>query len=145
VLHREAVDRARKEGSASSRAIALYWLGRNLMSQKRWADAEPVLRESLADRETQQTNTWLVFDTRVRLGTALMRQGKWEESESHLTTSYWWMYDRRANPAAPFYIPNVADYLIELYSRWGKPDEAAKWRAERAKYPTVAPPPRAKP
>jgi hypothetical protein len=27
---------------------------------------------------------------------------------------------------------------VRLYEAWGKPDEAAKWRAERAKYPDPA-------
>jgi hypothetical protein len=35
--------------------------------------------------------------------------------------------------------------LVELYAAWDKPDEAKKWRAERAKYPLpIAPPPREK-
>ena len=32
--------------------------------------------------------------------------------------------------------------LVQLYDAWGKPDQAKKWRAERAGYPFVAPPPR---
>jgi hypothetical protein len=34
--------------------------------------------------------------------------------------------------------------LVVLYAAWGKSEVAAKWRAERAKYPFVAPMPRAK-
>ena len=34
------------------------------------------------------------------------------------------------------------DRLIELYTATNKPDEAARWRAERIRYPFVAPPPR---
>lgn len=36
----------------------------------------------------------------------------------------------------------AVDRLVELYVALNKPDEAAKWRAERAEYPFVAPPPR---
>ena len=32
-------------------------------------------------------------------------------------------------------IPEALDRLIELYTAINKPDEAKKWRAERAKYP----------
>ncbi len=32
--------------------------------------------------------------------------------------------------------------MIELYIATNNPNEAKKWRAERAKYPDVAPPPR---
>ena len=41
-------------------------------------------------------------------------------------------------------IPEALDRLIELYTATNKPGEATKWRAERAKYPNVAPPPRGK-
>jgi eukaryotic-like serine/threonine-protein kinase len=34
--------------------------------------------------------------------------------------------------------------LIELYTALKRPDDATKWRTERAKYPVVAPPPREK-
>ena len=36
------------------------------------------------------------------------------------------------------------DRLIELSTATNKPDEAKKWRAERAKYKERAPPPREK-
>jgi hypothetical protein len=32
-------------------------------------------------------------------------------------------------------IPQALDRLIHLYTATNKPDEAKKWRAERAKYP----------
>jgi hypothetical protein len=38
----------------------------------------------------------------------------------------------------------AADRLVELYTATNQSDEAKKWRAERAKYPNVDPPPRAK-
>jgi len=41
-------------------------------------------------------------------------------------------------------LPEALDRLIELYTATNKPDEAKKRQTERAKYPDVAPPPRAK-
>ena len=41
-------------------------------------------------------------------------------------------------------IPDALDRLIELSTGTNKPDEAKKWRAERAKSPEVAPVPREK-
>jgi serine/threonine-protein kinase len=43
-----------------------------------------------------------------------------------------------------FRIPEALDRLIELYTAVNKPDEAQKCRAERAKYPAIAPRPREK-
>ena len=36
----------------------------------------------------------------------------------------------------------TAEQLARLYQMTDKPDAAKKWRAEAAKYPFVAPPPR---
>jgi hypothetical protein len=41
-------------------------------------------------------------------------------------------------------IPEALDRLIDLYVALNKQDEVAKWQAERAKYPEVAPPLREK-
>jgi eukaryotic-like serine/threonine-protein kinase len=41
-------------------------------------------------------------------------------------------------------IPEALDRLIDFYTATNKPDEVKKWRAERAKYPDVAPIPREK-
>jgi hypothetical protein len=38
-------------------------------------------------------------------------------------------------PEAAFRLPDAADRLISLYESWKRPDEAARWRLERAKYP----------
>ena len=40
-------------------------------------------------------------------------------------------------------LPEALDRLIELSTATNKPDEAKKWRAERAKHKEVAPMPRA--
>ena len=48
-------------------------------------------------------------------------------------------------PQARVCLPEAADWLTDLYAATDKPDELKKWRAERAKYPFVAPPPRPKP
>jgi eukaryotic-like serine/threonine-protein kinase len=42
-------------------------------------------------------------------------------------------------PGGATRIPEALDRLIELYSATNKPDEAAKWQTERAKYPEAKP------
>jgi hypothetical protein len=39
-------------------------------------------------------------------------------------------------PQANTRVPEALDRLIDLYTATNKPDEAKKWQAERAKYPT---------
>jgi hypothetical protein len=54
---------------------------------------------------------------------------------------------RREKPDAKkdvAYIADTIDRLIELYTATNQPDAVKKWRAEAAKYPALAPPPREK-
>ena len=92
-------------------------------------EAEPLLRESLA--------TWLAkvgpADNRTQgarreLGACLTRLGKYQEAETVLLEAYrnlavrtdFWGAKRRGQ---------VANLLVALYQRWGKPADAAKYRA----------------
>jgi serine/threonine protein kinase/tetratricopeptide (TPR) repeat protein len=127
-------------------AVQLYEYGRLLLEVKRYTDAEPLFRESVAILEKKQPDVWATFSTMSRLGGALLGQKKYDEAEPLLLKGYEGMKAREKTipPQAGTRIPEALDLLVELYTATNKPDELAKWRAERAKYPFVAPPPRAK-
>ncbi|MBX9581522.1 MAG: tetratricopeptide repeat protein, partial [Gemmataceae bacterium] len=111
------------------------------------AAAEPVLRECLELREKLAPAAWTTANAKSLLGDALLLQGKPAEAEPLLVAGYEGLLADRTSippiPAAQANLPEAADRLVELYRTLGKPDEAAKWRAERSKYPPpAAPPPR---
>jgi tetratricopeptide (TPR) repeat protein/tRNA A-37 threonylcarbamoyl transferase component Bud32 len=110
-----------------------------LLQQRRWADAEPVLRECLAGRHKQIPDSWLTFNTQSLLGGALLVQKKYGEAEPLLLKGYEGMKIREKTipktGGGELRIPEALDRLIELYTAIHKPDEAKKWQAERAKYP----------
>ena len=110
------------------------------------AVAEPVLRECLGLREKLAPKAWNTANAKSLLGGALLGQGKAAEAEPLLVAGYTGLVADRKSippiPAAQANLPDAADRLVELYEKLGKPDEVKKWRAERAKYPIVAPPPR---
>jgi serine/threonine protein kinase len=122
-------------------------LGSVLLRQKKWADAEPVLRDCLAGRQKQIPDSWRTFYVQSLLGGALLGQKKYAEAEPLLVKGYEGMKAREKTiPKAAGWelrIPEALDRLIELYTAINKADEAKKWQAERAKYPeakkTVAP------
>jgi TolA-binding protein len=121
-------------------------LGLNLLQQKKWSGAEPLLRECLAIREKKEPNSWTTFNTQSMLGGSLLGQKKYADAEPLLLKGYEGMKAREKTipplwPATAR-IPEALDRLIELYTATDRPDEAKKWRDERAKYPEVAPPPR---
>jgi hypothetical protein len=123
-------------------------LGSVLLQQKKWADAEPVLRDCLAIRQKQTPDSYLTFSTQSRLGGALLGQKKYAEAEPLLLQGYEGMKTREKtipqHSGEELRIPEALDRLIELYTAINKPDEAMKWQAERAKYPDIAPRPREK-
>jgi hypothetical protein len=53
-------------------AAALIALGMNLLAQKKWTEAEPLLRDGLALQDRLQPNAWTTFHTRSQLGGALL-------------------------------------------------------------------------
>ena len=131
------VRHSRRTGSASADfAGALSNLGLLLLRQGKYADAEPVLRECLTIREKNAAGSWVRFNTASQLGESLLGQGRYAESEPLLRAGFEGLKARETDiPAldrARF--AEAADRLARLCEATGRPAEAAKWRAERAKY-----------
>jgi hypothetical protein len=110
-----------------------------------------VLRASLGFLEKSGpgflARLWETAGARAQLGGALLGQRKYAEAEPLLLAGYAGLKEREKAlpPPDKERLPQAADWLVELYTAAGKPDEAAKWRAERARYdPEAAPPPRKK-
>ena len=66
----------------------LAQIGMGLLEQKKWAEAEPLLRECLAIREKTQPDSWVTFNTKSMLGGALLGQKKYAEAEPLLLAGY---------------------------------------------------------
>ena len=56
-------------------------IGLGLLEQKKWTEAEPLLRECLDIREKTQPDVWTTFNTKSLLGGALLGQKKYAEAE----------------------------------------------------------------
>ncbi len=71
------------------------------------------------------------------LGGALLGQKKYAAAEPFLLKGYEGMKQREKTipKVGETRIPEALDRLIELSTATNKPDEAKKWRAQRAKYP----------
>jgi len=135
----EQLTEARKTLPKGSPQLAgqLALIGLALLEQKKWAEAEPLLRECLTIREKMQPDAWTTFNTQSMLGGALLGQKMYAEAEPLLLKGYEGMKQREKTipPQASTRISESLDRLIELYTVTNRPDEAKKWRAERAKYP----------
>ena len=82
-----------------------------------------------------RTDAWQKFDTQSMLGGALLGQKKYADAEPLLLKGYEGMKQRENTipPPGRVRIPEAIDRLIELYTPTNKPDQATKWRAERAR------------
>jgi tetratricopeptide (TPR) repeat protein len=112
-----------------------------LLAQKKWAEAEPLLRESLAIRVQTQSDAWTTFNTQSMLGGALLGQKKYADAEPLLLKGYEGMkkHEKLIPPEGKMRLPEAIDRLIELYSATDRSAEAKMWQDERANYPSAHP------
>jgi len=124
--------KARRGADSFAYADALAALSNNLLSQKKYEDAEPVLRDSVAILQQVRPDEWSTFTTQALLGASLFAQQKYEGAEPVLLQAFAGMQQRadKIPRSAQSLLPNTARRLVSLYEAVGKPDEAAKWRAK---------------
>ena len=143
----EALLEVRRQMPKESESLVIYLVryGKILLTAKRFAEAEPLLRECLAILERSRPEDWRTFDARANLGAALLGQKKYAEAEPLLKSGYEGLKAREKAIAkqdlGPTRISNALDRLIELATATNKPDEAKAWEEERAKLPAEAPKP----
>jgi serine/threonine protein kinase/tetratricopeptide (TPR) repeat protein len=127
-----AVVKEQSGAESPAYADALTALGANLLRQKKWTDAEPLLRESLALRAKIQPDARTTFSAQAMLGEALLGQKKYAGAEPLLLAGYQGMKARQATipSQSKARVTEVLERVVQLYDAWGKQDEAARWRKE---------------
>jgi tetratricopeptide (TPR) repeat protein len=135
-----AVVKAKDGLESAAYAEALTGLGVNLIQRQKHADAETILRESLAILQQKHPASRTIFDTQSLLGAALLGQQKYADAEPLLLQGYQRMKEsekelRNKHPGLPTKerVTEALERLVQLYDAWGKPDQAAKWRKELEK------------
>jgi serine/threonine protein kinase len=124
---------------ATKAALAL-----SLLRQRRYTDAEPLLRASLRIREQAQPEEWTTFNTKSMLGGALLGQKKYAEAESLLVQGYEGMKKREAkipNEIRAARLREALERLITLYDATGEKAKAASYRKELETLATADDPP----
>ena len=107
-------------------------LAKNLLDQKKYAETEAFARACLTIRAKNSPDEWTTFDAQSVVGAAMLGQQKYAEAEPLLVAGYDGMAQRHAKipPNAKVRLTEALDRLVHLYDAWGKPEEAAKWRAK---------------
>jgi eukaryotic-like serine/threonine-protein kinase len=131
-LLQEQLPEARKALPKDSPQLAglLAQIGTSLLQQKKWNEAEPLLRECLAIREKAQPDVWSTFNTKSMLGGARLGKSKYADAGPLLIAGYEGMKQREAAIPEPAKVrlTEALERLIQLYESTNTPDEAAKWR-----------------
>ena len=113
-------------------AVSLADLSQTLAKQQKFVEAEPLARESLAVLEKRIPDDWKTFSAQSLLGTSLLGQKKYSESEQLLLRGYEGMKQREDKiPAAnKLRLKEALQGLVRLYEATGRTEEAAKWKRE---------------
>ncbi len=133
LLYRAAFEEARdKHGDGQPQTLnPLGELCVNLLAQKKFAEAVPLMRRHLAGREKHEADAWPTQHARMLLGAALLGKEQFKEAESLLLAAHEGLKQRQAqiHPAdRPAVLASSLVWLVRLYEAWDRPEEAAQWR-----------------
>jgi hypothetical protein len=110
-------------------------LGENLVQQQKWIEAELPLREAFALLEREAPASLARFFAQSQLGSALLGQKRYAESESLLVDGFEGLKAREKQIPPPdrHRIVESGERVIQLYEAWGRPEKAAEWRTKLAR------------
>jgi tetratricopeptide (TPR) repeat protein len=122
-------------------ADLLVQAGQALLAAGAWADAEPVLRDSLAIREKLIPDDWLRFNSMSALGGALLGLGRYADAEPLLLRGYDGMKQREATipPAGKIRLREAVERIGRLYEATAQPERAREWRQKLPPEPALPP------
>jgi hypothetical protein len=105
-------------------------LGAVRLQQKKYADAEVLLRETQKNNEKAAVDSWERYWSQNLLGASLAGQSQFTEAEPLLVSGYQGMMQREA--AIPLedrlVLSQAGQRIVQLYENWERPEKAAQWR-----------------
>jgi eukaryotic-like serine/threonine-protein kinase len=140
LLLRKVEQQHREESGPQAVTVAQVQadLGRALLEQNKFAEAEGVLRECLAIRAAKLPGQWKHYHAQNLLGKALAGQRKFVEAEQQLLAAEKGLakLDPRDNKDKQDYAKRLREcreQLVRLYQVWERPKDAAEWQAKLRK------------
>ena len=124
----------RKRAGASEDPVDVHLAVADLalcyISQRKFAESEPLARENLAFAERELPDRWQRFRAASLLGASLAGQGKLAEAEPLLLDGYNGMLARKKKMWAGnwYHLDRAREWLAELYDASGQPQKAAAFR-----------------
>jgi serine/threonine protein kinase len=114
-------------------ALAAESLGVNLVEQRKYSQAEPILRQALTYRDKGDKDDFQLYRAQAFLGAALNGLKRYPEAEKLLLSGQQGLEQRVSRMPADQkkWLRFSAEQMVDLYSNWGKPEEAAQWRKKQ--------------
>ncbi|HTG34951.1 MAG TPA: serine/threonine-protein kinase [Thermoanaerobaculia bacterium] len=110
------------------RAAYLRNLASVLVAEGKAVEAEAKAREALSIFRAKQPTFWRVADTESVLGSCLTALGRFEEAEKLLLASYPALENDKGDGAK--HVAEARQRIVELYTKWGRPEGVAAYRAK---------------
>ncbi len=129
-LHRQTLTIRRKELGEDHHEVAtsLNNIAYVLFHKGQYAEAEQLQRQAIAIyQKSLEMNHWMIHRSRSHLGDCLTKLRRYAEAEEHLLAAYPVL--KAARGAQHDSTRVTVTRLIRLYEAWGKPDQAAHYRA----------------
>ncbi len=99
------------------------------ISQGRHDEADELLTQIVASAQnTLPDNDWRAGTFQLNYGRCLVEMERFSEAESALLDAQDSLSPRQGKEHAEW--ADTVEELVQLYMAWGKPDEAAQWRAQ---------------
>ncbi len=130
-LMRRVLDvRRRTNGeTAQPTLVIMNNLGLLLLDRKKPVEAEPIFRSMLAGvKQTMPPDHWMQGQAMINVAECLVDQQKFAEAEALELAGYQQLV--AVLPAGHDRISKAAEALSILYGKWGKPEQAAEWKAK---------------
>src|SRR5262249_22166793 len=115
-------------------AAPLAVFGQTLLEAGQPTAAEPLLRESLAIRETKAPDAWMTFKVKSQLGDILLGQQKYAEAEPLLLHGYEGLKQRTTTLVGTNrrYLTEAGERVVRFYEATNQPEKAKEWREKLA-------------
>jgi serine/threonine protein kinase len=113
-------------------ATSLIAVGETLIKDRKWADAEPILRQGLEILQGKGSDEWSKATAQALIGTSLLGQKRYDEAEPLLLSSYQSMTTPALKIPAPdkYRLTETGEQIVRLYEAWSKLEKAAEWRSK---------------
>jgi len=113
--------------SAAGAELALAWV-----SEGKFEASERLARQIATTYQEKQSDDWQRYEAESVLGASLAGQKKFAAAEEPLLDGYRGMKERENRMAAAdrYHVTLARDWIVQLYTKWQKPEKAAEFRRE---------------